>query len=377
MKNKLSLYLVLLFWVITINEILPQTWEDNEITEYFKNKMINDIAKTNNNIWLMDSEGYLYLIKNDSVKMYNIPRNVLNGELDDYKEDLNNVKSEKYGDMDYEFLSSNNRIIWLIQKNIYKNFLKIEGNCFMKFSCELDIDSNLEVLNHQVDDNGNLWILYEIYKNGGYYIFFMNADGKYSIKKLEFPYKDYKIKIFYVYKGNLHFIISIHDEKRDIYSDYDIIYSDNPEYKNYINEYLPNERFTEYKINFQNDSTFIIISSNGKIIYSDNFRRLPFNEFPLIDINSSCFWFAVANGFIYYTYGCGFYKYDIESNRLIEVIDYIKDKKTNYFVSPYLYDFKKIIYFNNCIWGLKCAWGEWGKSLCDVKTNGIKIYKLN
>jgi len=370
MQNKLIIYLSLIFFLLCTYEVIPQTWEKNNVTEYFSDKFISDIATANNKIWLMDREHYLYSVENDSIQMYNIPRNIKYGRLEDYREDFKERKFGVFGEMFYIDLSSNDEVLWLIHSN--RSFIKIGGGYFEKYDCELD--SNLEVINHQVDKFGNLWILFKIYKNGNY-IFYMDKDGKYSIEKIKFPYKVSSTKNFYVYKEKLHFIISIYNEKRDIYSDYDIIYSDNPELNDKINDYLPIDKYTEYKINFPNDSTFIIISSKGEIIYSDIYKERP-AENTSINISSSCYWFTVINNLIYLSNEVGFYKYDITSRRLLEVIDVGKEINNFSFLSPYFYQFKYLTYFDNHIWGLNNWWGEFGKSVCDVSTNGIKIYKI-
>ena len=131
MQNKLIIYLSLIFFLLCTYEVIPQTWEKNNVTEYFSDKFISDIATANNKIWLMDREHYLYSVENDSIQMYNIPRNIKYGRLEDYREDFKERKFGVFGEMFYIDLSSNDEVLWLIHP--YRSFIKIRKCIAIRF----------------------------------------------------------------------------------------------------------------------------------------------------------------------------------------------------------------------------------------------------
>ncbi|HPS64495.1 MAG TPA: hypothetical protein PK447_02845 [Ignavibacteria bacterium] len=383
MNIKLINIILLLFLLAAANECLPQKWVNNNITEYFSKILLDDMNSTKNDIWLLGM-GYLYRIHDSTIKSYEIPAKINEGSLIDYERTNFNEKAEKkeestetIGKTNYSLLSGNGSVLWMIQPVTNKYFTIIEGEDFKQFNCTCELlDITSEIINHQVDEYGKLWILYRLYNSKEYVLFSVDKSGKYDINKIEFSFPVNMIKCFFIYKGKLHFVISKYNKERGIYSDYDVLYPDDSKIVQ-INEYISDSGFNDigYKIHIINNDRCILISSNGKILFPDNIGIMYNNDFKILS-KGSCFWFTLVNKLIYFTNADGFFKYDIESGRLLEVIDYILPKGYYTSPTPYYYDMKNIFYFNNCIWGLKCSWDKEGKPLCNVKTNGIKIYKL-
>lgn len=347
----MKFFISILLGFLIICNIKSQEWVSNYVNKYYdKNNLLTyDIAVTNNDLWTIDVDGYLYKFSNGSTtKFYTNFENNL--DLNDF----NVLKKKDKNRNHYTKIISNNNILWLIDE-VNFNFVKVSENKVYTFSLKIE-DLNFKYFElAEVDDKGDLFFTYNYFNSSTISSKLYKIDEKIENIFIDKVVDSY-IKALEINSQELFLIkdspMMLCVVNRDDYTRVKEIPLDSIKFKGKVKSFYDP---IVNKVSFLFNKGDMMFYSNQEISYYD------LHIYNLLE----CYWFASYDKFIFLSFSGGFFIYNTQNDKFIK--------------QSLEYEGQKYVTFKNIISGDKQVYGLYGgvnPTNCEGLSSGIGIFSF-
>jgi len=151
MKNIL---LIPLFILCLQSDLYPQTWIENDVTEFFEFKYVSDVCFQNDVAWILADNG-IYKYKDAKFEFYRIDTSA-SGHIEQFK-----AEPKRQNDYQFSSLAGNDSVMWIVATK-GKTILKFQNDTLTNYKPDFLKESLYAFQNYCMDEKGYLWFDYSV-----------------------------------------------------------------------------------------------------------------------------------------------------------------------------------------------------------------------
>lgn len=314
--KKINILITTILLIIIGNNILfCQTWIENKLVDYSRNKFIKGIAFNNNGIWLLTSRKIIRY-NNDKIETFLLDHNS-EGSLIKFKTDPNDNENIKFGNYwDYLINSSDTLCVTGMGGEVPAIFLLIKNDTVHRYSMDYNSKYVYHIKNVFFDDDSCLWIHIifskkdnsELFSEKTYESIFYFYNKVFHDYIVEFRSPGFNSN-FFIYNGKKYLMMNGEKNNKSVFKLCEII---NGKFKDHIILDFNGEKYLDYTYNIKDSVLYILNKKNELIIYNLASKILIKKDYSMYYSNVEHF--SIVNNNIYLSNSKNLYSINLETD---------------------------------------------------------------